>query len=201
MFQRRIRELSQFKHLIEIMEQTPRHDVPSDFTDNVMAGVSADRPMSPAFSAKNLSAVGFALGFRRLVTRMECSFYFFMTGFFYFILGLILMAGFWIAGDFHPGGWLAVQPFFSILLAMILSLTGMAVGKNGESAMPFVRAGILLYTVFIILNGWMGVLTLKIPSAVFVTVIFSAAGLGMAFLLGLAINRYRPGTIFSEVRG
>jgi len=201
MFERKIPENSPFKYLTEIMQKTPQREVPADFTNDVMADITADKHIYPAFSREHLSSTGFTSGFQRFVTRIECSFYFFMTGFFYFILGVILLTGFWMAGDFNPKGWLAFQPFFSILLAVILSLTGTIIRKNGESAVPFVRAGIILYTVFVILNGWIGALTLNIPSAMFLMMIFSAAGLSMAFLLGLAMNRYRQENTFSEVRG
>lgn len=201
MFERKIPEISQFKYLAEIMEKTPHREVPEDFTAEIMAGISEQTQVKHSSAGKNLTAFGFTLGFPGFVTRTECSFYFFMTGFFYFILGVILLTGFWMAGDFNPRGWLALQPFFSILLGVILSLTGTLISKNGESAMPFVRAGILLYIVFVILNGWIGALTLKIPSAMFLMMIFSAAGLSMAFLLGLAMNRYRQENTFSEVHG
>jgi hypothetical protein len=72
---------------------------------------------------------------------------------------------------------------------------------NGDSAVRFVRAGTLLYAALIILNGWLGTLYMQIPVAVFFAAIFSLTGLGIAFLLGLAVDLYSPETISSEVRG
>jgi len=82
-----------------------------------------------------------------------------------------------------------------------LTVLGIAVYTNGDSSIHFVRAGTLLYAALIILNGWLCVLYIKVAAAIIFAAIFSLTGLGIAFLLGLAVDRYYPETISSEVRG
>ena len=58
------------------------------------------------------------------------------------------------------------------------------------------ESGMAIYAALIILNFWIGVLYIHFPMA-----IFSMTGLGIAVLLGLAVDHYHPENIFSEVRG
>jgi hypothetical protein len=98
-------------------------------------------------------------------------------------------------------GWLSFQPLFGLIIAVELALLGMTVYTNGDISVRFVRAGTLIYAALIILDGCAGAYFIRIPVAAFLAVIFSITGLGTAFLLGLAVSRYYPETISSEVRG
>jgi len=193
--------MAQFRDLMQIMENVPQKQPSQNFTSGVMARLSEAREISVPFSFRRLFATSLNFGFRDSVTRTECAFYFFLTGFFYLVLGFILMLGIWFPPVGPINGWFLFQPFFGLLLAAELTLTGIALYKNGDTAVGFVRAGTLLYAVLIIINCCMGALSVHIPVAIFFAVIFSITGLGMAFLLGLAVERYYPETIFAEVRG
>jgi hypothetical protein len=141
------------------------------------------------------------IGFSNYVTKAECAFYFFLTGFFYLVLGGILMLGLPMPVIISSNGWFSYQSLFSLFIAAQLSFMGIAVYINGDSIVRFIHAGIFLYAGLIILNFFIGALSVNVPVAIFFAMIFSMAGLGIAFFLGLAIDRYYPSAIFSEVRG
>jgi hypothetical protein len=140
------------------------------------------------------------IGFSNPVTKTECAFYFLLTGFFYLVLGGILLLGLPLPAGLNHTGWLAVQPLVGLLFAAELIALGIAVYTNGESAVRFARVGTVFYAALIILNGFIGTLYINIPVAIFFAVTFSITGLGIAVLLELAVDRYHPETIFSEVR-
>jgi hypothetical protein len=106
-----------------------------------------------------------------------------------------------LPGGLHHPEWLTIQPIIGLLLAAELIVLGIAVYTNGESAISFTRVGMVLYAILIILNGLIGTLYIHVPVAIFFAAIFSLTGLGIAVLLGLAVDSYYPKTIFSEVRG
>ncbi|GAB6267955.1 MAG: hypothetical protein STSR0002_06960 [Smithella sp.] len=205
MFKDEEKKWEYFRDLTGIMENTsPRHP-PEGFTARIMARLPEEKATSWQLLLRQLFGnsafpTNLNIGFRNPVTKTECSFYFLLTGFFYLVLGLILMLGLPLPEGFHHPEWLAIQPLIGLLLAAELIALGIAVYTNGESAVRFVRAGVLLYAILIILNGLVGTLYIRIPVAIFFAAIFSITGLGIAVLLELAVDRYHPENIFSEVR-
>jgi len=193
-----------FRDLTGIMENIPPKQPPEDFTARIMARLQEEKVTSWQLLLRQLFgnsafATNLNIGFRNPVTKTECSFYFLLTGFFYLVLGLILMLG--LPGGLHHPEWLAIQPFVGLLLATELIALSVALYMNGESAISFTRVGMVLYAILIILNGLMGTLYIHVPVAIFFAAIFSLTGLGIAVLLGLALDSYYPKTIFSEVHG
>jgi hypothetical protein len=201
MFKDEEEKLMHFRDLTEIMENTGQKKIHDNFTAKVMSRISEESETSRSFSFRRLFSTNLKFGFQYSVTRTECAFYFFLTGFFYFILGLIMMIGLPLPAVMQNNGWLSIQPLFGLLLSVELTAIGINVYKNGDSAFHLVRAGTLLYAALIILNGWLGVLYIKVPVVIIFTAVFSVTGLIIAVLLGLAIDHYHQETIFSEVRG
>ena len=97
--------------------------------------------------------------------------------------------------------WLSFQPLFGLLLAVELTTIGIILYRKGDSAIRFVRLGTVLYAALVILNFFIGALSVNVPAAIFFAMFFSITGLGIAFFLRLALDRYYPANIFSEVRG
>ena len=201
MFKRKNENWQQFRDLTEIMENAGEKQTPEDFTAKVMARLSEEKETSRAFAFRRLFSTKLNFSFGDSVTRTECAFYFFLTGFFYLVLGFILILGLRLPAVLINSGWLSFQPAFGLILAAELVLMGIAVYKNGDMSIRFVRAGTFLYAALIIINGFMGAFFVHLPMASFFNVIFSITGLATAFLLGLAVNRYYPKTISQEVRG
>ena len=201
MFGKTDKDWKQFRDLTEIMENTPPKRVPANFTSSLMERLFEDKEKVQSFSFKGLFPCYLNFGFQNAVTKTECAFYFFLTGFFYFILGFIIAIGLPLPAIIADNRWLSFQPLFGLLLAVELTAIGFLFYKKGDAAIRYARAGTLIYAALILLNFWIGAIHIQIPSAILFVAVFSITGLGIAFFLGLAIVRYQPGTIFSEVRG
>lgn len=201
MFRKTHKDWKQFHDLTEIMERTLPKQTPNDFTSKVMSRLSEEKEDMHTFSFRRLFPTSLNFSFSASVTKTECAFYFFLTGFFYFILGLIMMIGIPLPAIMQNNGWLSFQPFFGILLATELTIIGIFLYKKGESAIRVVRIGTLLYAVLIILDLGIGTLYIKTMTAVFFIAVFSLTGLALALLLKMAIDHYHPETMFSEVHG
>jgi len=190
-----------FSDLAKIMEHTPQKNPPKNFTFKVMEKLSEKEMTVQSFSLQRLFSTNLNFGFSNLVTKKECAFYFFLTGFFYFILSLIMIIGLPIPAIMQNNSWLSFQPLFGLLLAAELMTIGIVLYTTGDYAVRFVRLGTVLYAALVILNFFIGALSVNVPAAIFFVMFFSITGLGIAFFLRLAIERYSPETIFSEVRG
>ena len=193
----------EYNDIIRQIEAAPQVMPPADVTRKVMARLSIEKETVPSFSFKRLFPTSLNFGFQSSVTKKECAFYFLLTSFFYFIMGLIMMIGLPLPAMIiiHNNEWLSFQPFFGLLLAAELTVIGIVIHRKGDSALRFVRMGTLLYAALVILNCWIGTLYIQIPAILFFIAVFSMTGLVFAALLGLAIDHYHPATIFSEVRG
>ncbi|MBN1363939.1 MAG: hypothetical protein JW976_03950 [Syntrophaceae bacterium] len=198
MFKKEDKNWKQFQDLTKIMESVPQKHAPDNFTSRLMVRISEEKETAQSFSLQRLFPTSLNFGFGNAVTKTECAFYFLLTGFFYFILGLIMMIGLPLPVVVQNNGWLSFQPLFGILLAVELIIIGTILYKRGDSAVRFVRMGTLLYAVLIILNFVIGALLIQ-PAAVFIIAIFSLTGLALAVLLRIAVDHYHPETVFSEV--
>lgn len=201
MFKNEDHNFEQFRDLTQIMENTSRKTAPDIFTAKVMEKIAGGKETSQFFSLRRLFPTSLNMGFQNAVTKIECAFYFLLTAFFYFIFGLIMLIELPVPAVLSNNGWLSFQPLFGILLAMELMAIGIILYKKGDSAIRFARMGTLLYAALILLNFWIGAIHVQIPAAILFVAIFSMTGLGIAFFLGLAVDRYHPEAIFSEVRG
>lgn len=201
MFEKENQNWEPFRDLTELMENTDKKQVPDGFTAQIMTRLAKEKDVVPRFSFTDLFSTTLNFRFRYSVTKTECSFYFLLTGFFYFILGLILMIGLPLPAVMQTNQWLSFQPVLGLLLAFELAVIGIILYQKGHSAIFFARMGTLLYTALVILNCWIGTFYVQFPVALLFMAIFSLTGLGIAFLLALAIDQYHPETIASEVNG
>lgn len=193
---------ARFQDLTEIMRNAPRQEPPEGFTARVMERIpdgkpSARRSLWSRIFRDPVFTTSLTFGFRGAVTKSECAFYFLLTGFFYLVLGCILMFGLRRFAGFVQPAWLSLQPLFGILLAIGLCALGFLLYTDGQGALRTARIGTALYGVLILLNGSIGALWAQLPVALFFAVIFSATGLGMAALLGIAVDHCIPENVSS----
>jgi len=188
-------DMSEYKDIIQLMDATPKVPVPDRFTQRVMARL-AETELPYWLRLRRVLERGLAfnleldLGFQKQVSKAECAFYFFLTGFFYLVLGFIMVFGLQrFAGLLHPK-WLSVQPLFGLLLAVALTSLGFVLYANSRAAIRVARTGTVLYAALVFVNGLIGALWTHVPVAVFFAVIFSVTGLAMAAFLGIAVDRY-----------
>jgi len=208
MFKGEEEKWARFHDLIQMMKNVPPNRPPESFTANVMARLSERKANVRQFSLRQLFGIpafttNLTIGFRSSVTKTECAFYFLMTGFFYLVLGLILMFSLQqLTTGLPVVSWLKIQTVFYLLAALCLMVLGAAFYTAGAVAVPVARIGTVLYALLVILNGLTGVISTHVPAAIFFSAIFAVGGVIMAALLGIAVDHYAPESISSqEVRG
>jgi hypothetical protein len=189
-------DLNEFKDLIKMMEATPKAPVPDHFTQNVMGrlpeldqGVWA-RAKHALF---NPSWAGVPSRWAQLLTvtnTRECSFCFFVTGFFYLIMGIVLMAGFKTIGSSMAAmEWITLQPHLTIGAATWLLALGMVLMMDGSTAIKIARYGTLFYIFFTVLNGILMRSYLHVPYANVFIIGFVATSALMGVMLALAVKK------------
>lgn len=124
------------------------------------------------------------------VSRPECSFYYLMGGLYYLVISLILMIGLnkldprWAAVT-----WIKLQPYVSLITALWLGAMGVALLKNGQTAIRVAYTGSLLLIGFFIANGIVIHLTAEFPIAlVFLFALVGTGIIGGLFLLRIVYN-------------
>ena len=200
MFGKTDKDWKQFRDLTQIMENTPQKQVPVNFTSSLMGRLAEEKETVQSFSLKRLFPSYLNFGFQNTVTKTECAFYFFLTGFFYFILGFIMAIGLPLPAIIADNRWLSFQPLFGLLLAVELTAIGFLFYKKGDSAVHLVRIGTVLYAVLIILNFGISALYIQTVTVILFVAVFSLTGLILAILLRLAIDHYHSEIVFSGVR-
>jgi len=187
--------------IISKIKAIPNVNPPADITMKVMTQILEEKENVPVRFFRQLFSSNYNFGFQSAITRKECAFYFLLTGFFYFIMSLIMLIGLPLPKIHTNNHWLSFQPFLGMLLSFGLAAIGIVFYKKGYSAIRFVRRGTLLFTALVILNYWIGTLYIQFQVALFFIAIFSITGVVFAFLLRMAIDHYRPANILLEVRG
>jgi hypothetical protein len=172
-------------------------DPPADFTGRVLSRLS-EAPQSRLAAVREFltrprtANIDLARAFSGKVSRPECSFYYLMGGLYYLIISMILMIGLnkldplWSAVT-----WIKLQPLLSLSVALWLGAMGVALLKNGQTAIQIAYTGSLLLIGFFIVNGIAIQVTAGFPIAlVFLFAIVGTGIIGGLFLLRV-INNYR----------
>ena len=152
MFRKTHKDWKLFRDLTQIMESTAQKTPPDLFTAKVMEKLAAQKETSQSFSLRRLFPTSLNVGFQNAVTKTECAFYFVLTAFFYFILGLIMLIELPVPAVLNNNEWISFQPLFGILLALELTAIGIILYKKGDTAIRYARMGTLLYAALILLN-------------------------------------------------
>lgn len=159
MFNDEEEKLARFRDLTEIMEKAPRQEPPEGFTARVMARLPEGkgdvrrflflRPFwTPAFT------IYLTRGFRPPVTKTECAFYFFLTGFFYLVLGFVLFLGMRdLSGDVAGSSWLRVQPFIGFFLALWFFAFSILLRGRRPVGLKAARIAVFIYLEIVMING------------------------------------------------
>ena len=143
-----------FKHIVPLLKSASRLPVPHNFTANVMDRLAARQRLSPY--------VRMFERFRNINIRMwtdvanatECALCYFLAGFFYFILSIVLILGLKTLGTQAPlAVWITIQPQLALLNALGFAALGIILIKKSASAIRIAQAGTILYIGFTVLNG------------------------------------------------
>lgn len=180
--------------LIKIMEDTPSIQPPDDFTGRVMSRI-------PAYSRgvwwriwESLSQPresGLLDVFVGVPTLKECSFYFFMAGFFNLIMGTVLIAGLKRLGvEICGANWIMLQPQIAFMTATGFIALGILLPRENLFVIRASNVAIFIYMGFVIINGVAIQMTYRSPVVLAVTLHFMGCGLFVGTLLATIIQRY-----------
>jgi hypothetical protein len=172
-----------YKDIINLMEATPKAPVPDNFTQNVMERITL----------LNFSEKGVESRWAQILSvsnPRECSFCFFITGFFYLIMGIILMLGLRaISSGIEVADWISLQPSLTIGAAIWLLALGLLLILDGRIGIKIAQYGTLLYIFFTVVNGILMRPYLRVPHADVFVIGFVATGTLMGIMLSLAVKK------------
>jgi hypothetical protein len=187
--------MNEFNDLICLMAKAPKVPPSDGFTQNVMGRLPAGhgirsgvRGMLPGFMITGADPAWLPSG--RVPGKVECSFYFFISGFFYLIMALVLMAGFkaiFSSGAFAD--WIGLQPYVALSAALWLIAIGFLLMLDGRAAARIARYGALIFIFFAVFNGVLMQTSLRIPDAGVFIIGFAATSTIMGGILAFAVKK------------
>lgn len=164
----------EFNDLVEVMRRARRFPVPNRFVESVMTRLDA----------------GEKTGTR------ECAACFFLTGFFYLVMGIMLTAGFRaIHFTAFPENWITLQPYLTIGASLLLFALGAALMKRGKSALKAAFHGTILYIFLVVISGIFMAPYLDIPYAGLFIAGFTGAGVFMGVIIARAVRKAESGVL------
>jgi hypothetical protein len=181
--------MEKYSDIIAAVKNQQPVNPPESFTDNVMRRLPDQYPsilLVAASFVHHLFRQALALDGDQSndLTRRECSFYFFITGFFYLIIGIVAMTGLKkISSGAAAVGWIGLQPHFAIVTAIWFFALGVVLMMDGSTGMKIAKYGTLLYIFLAIVNGMLIHSFLHIPYAG----IFIFGLVGMSALMGVLL--------------
>jgi hypothetical protein len=188
--------MDQHQDIINLIKSTPAVQPPDDFVPRVMARLPV---LDHNFWAKtkhllfNLSGAGVQSRWAQILpvsNTRECSFCFFITGFFYLIMGIVLMAGFKAIGSSLAAmEWIILQPYITIGAAIWLFALGVVLMLDGDGGIKAARYGTMFYVFFTVFNGILMRPYLHVPYAGVFTIGFVATSALIGVMLALAVKK------------
>ena len=175
--------------IARVMREEATPEPPADLGVRVMARIRSFRPSPWRVLGEALvrpRAVSFdpIRALRAPVSGQECSFYFFMVGIFYAVLGVILLTGLPGLGSFPAApGWVRWQPPIALATAGCMAAIGLYLLKDGKLALRAARVGAVVYLGFALLNGVFVPLEWSVPLSAYVSLVSALVGLPTGFFL------------------
>ena len=128
--------------------------------------------------------------------RKECSFCFFITAYFYLIMGIVMLVGFKAIGSgMDAMEWIKLQPHLTIGAAIWLLALGVVLMLDGNAGIKAARYGTLIYIFFAVVNGILIRIYLNIPFAGLFIIGFMATSAFMGVMLAQAVNKLGVRTV------
>jgi hypothetical protein len=182
--------------IIDLIKSTPAIQPPDDFNRRLMSRLpELDQGVWAKAKQTLFNPSGAAIKSRwaqilPVSNKRECSFCFFITGFFYLIIGIVLMAGFKAIGSSMAAmEWITLQPHLTIGAAAWLLALGMVLMMDGSIAIKIARYGTLFYIFFTVFNGILMRPYLHVPYAGVFVIGFVATSALMGVMLALAVKK------------
>ncbi len=170
---------------------TPPVEPPADLEAKVMARIESLKPalwnrIKDFLLQPVDTRIDFARAFSGSVSGSECSFYFITAGFYFLIVGLILMFGLGrFGGEWLMVKWVRMQPHIVLVTAVWLVVLGIFILRDGEVAARVARIGTVAYIVLLILDA----VAIHVTAGLPVTIVFFFSFIGTGVLAGLFLAR------------
>jgi hypothetical protein len=182
--------------IIDLIKSTSAIRPPDDFTRRLMDRLTDLKP-SVLFMIKQalIQPREFDFSLTRVmagsaVNSTECAFSFFIIGFFYLTMGLVLFAGF--KGFIYEATitqWIKMQPQLIIVTSVWLIIQSVALFFDGNIAVKVAKWGTLVFIGFAIINGF--IIASNTPLSIVFAFAFAGTGLMMGIFLGFTIEQYQ----------
>jgi len=186
--------MEKFNDIIEQIKKQKTENPPRSLTENVM-GRLPDKYPNTWLAAASLVLNLFMRSLEtdgcqeEGMTCRECSFYFFITGLFYLIIGIILSMG--LRGTDSGTAvmtWIKLQPYFTLGTAVWLLALGAILIMDGSMGIKIAKYGTLLYIFCAVANSVLLWPHLRIPYAGIFVIGLTATGALMGIMLVRAVQ-------------
>ena len=146
-----------FEHIIHLAQDAKAVSPPDGFTEKVMENL----PHNPYASESKLLKL-FYLPFKKynfrtwieVETDAECAFCFLLAGFFYFIIGIVLVLGLkTMGGHVHGSGWVMIQPQIAFASAIVFISLGIFLSKKSMLAIKMAYCSTIIFIGFSVFNS------------------------------------------------
>lgn len=193
-------DVKEYEDLLQQMQGLPKAAPPGDFTVRLMSRLPVGRQTLWSRVKQTLLnpvVEDFHTGWfsqQAEPIKTECSFYFFVTGFFYLIIGLILLAGIRTLGsevsvEVSVADWLRLQPLLTFGTAIWLMVLGLLLLLDGKIAVKTARYGTFFYILFVTMNGILVRPYFQVPYADIFIIGFVGGGVCMGLMLAHAVQK------------
>jgi hypothetical protein len=179
----------ELNEIARMMSEEPAPEPPEGLGLRVMDRIRACRPsrwntLVEALLRPRTISFNPLHALRSPISGQECSFYFIMVGFFYAILGVILMIGLYSLGEVMAvPGLVRWQPQIALVTAGCMVAIGLYLLKDGKLALRTARIGALVYLGVALLNGIIVPLERDIPLSSFLSLVSMLIGLPTGLFL------------------
>jgi hypothetical protein len=143
-----------FKYILPLLKNASEYPVPQNFTATVMGRLAAPKRLNPlARMRERFGNINIRV-WTDVADATECALCFFLAGFFYFTLSIVLVLGLKPLETQAPlATWIIIQPQLSLLNAIGFMALGFILVKKSASAVRIAQAGTIIYIGFTVFNG------------------------------------------------
>ena len=146
-----------FKSIILQAQNSSSVPVPDDFTARVMDRISTDpqhKKLKIGDRLVHACKTVHPKDWTELADESECAWCFLLAGFFYFILGIVLLGGLkTLQTGIMLAPWVTFQPQIAFITALGFMALGMILLKKSKFTIKIAQVGSILYIGFAVING------------------------------------------------
>lgn len=177
------RKLEGLQRIVALTVSIPPEQPQEDLADRVIASLplTSNKDHGPAKTPRERPVVQ--------ALRQRCPLYFFLAGVLHLLLGLTLHQMLRTPEALQQApGWILRQPDFAFLTGAFFLFCGVLLLRNVPNAVRISYGGLLVYIVFVAVNGLALLLKVSSPQLLPGLLAFAGMGLTIGALLGLLMQ-------------